>query len=89
MLANLLTLIAATAGAEPSGGEAALAVTATVIRPVQVSAPAVDSNGSVVTIRNTAGIAVLAEGAALRQSELETVTVTGGRAGAVTITIVY
>ncbi|HEU5285834.1 MAG TPA: hypothetical protein VFU20_04900 [Sphingomicrobium sp.] len=89
MPADFLTLIAATAIAQASGSEAALSVTATVVRPVQISAPAVDSQGSVVTIRNTAGIEVRAEGATVRRIGPETVTVTGDGTGSMAIIIVY
>ena len=90
MITNLLLAATAAISSSPdSGHEAALGVTATVIRPVQVSAPAIDSHGAFVTIRNAAGIVVLTEGATVRQAEPETVTVIGDRSDPIAISIVY
>lgn len=90
MLPALPMMLAATASLEPAPEDAgiSLEVTATVIRPVEISA-AVGSDGAVVTIRNTIGVEVLAVDVAADNSVPGTIILTGDGAAPMVITLVY
>ena len=91
--ATLIAMAAAAAFAQPPGQagsrEAPLAVTATVIRPVEIASPAITADGAVLTIRNTLGVEVRAAGAAIDHPQPDTVTVTADPSRAIEITIVH
>ncbi len=93
MLATLLAMTLAAASAEPleqSGSrETSLGVTATVVRPIAIDSPSILAGGVALTIRNTAGVEVLAPGATIDQPEPGMTTVTGDRTGPIEITIVH
>ncbi len=91
MLCAIFTMLAATASFEPAreAPSASLGVTATVVRPVEISPPSIDSGGAVVTIRNTLDVEVLVAGASADTSDPDTTILTGDGAGPVVITLVY
>jgi hypothetical protein len=79
--------VAAAAGAE--GGQAALGVSATVVRPVDIASPVITDESAVVVVSNSANVEILADGAVVSRADGDTVTITGGRSGAMRITIIY
>ena len=90
-LSAILTMLAATASFELPGeaASASLGVTATVIRPVEISSPSIRSDGAVVTLRNTIGVEVQATGATPDRSDPNATILTGDGAAAIAITLVY
>lgn len=87
--AILIILAAAIASEPPLEASAALGVTATVIRPVEISSPSVRSERALVTIRNVVGVEVLATGARIDTSDPGTAILTGEGAEPMDITLVY
>lgn len=69
--------------------DAVLGVSATVIRPIVVSAPAITARGSAVTVSNIANAVVRLDGEIVSRPDHDTTTITGPRAGVMTITIEY
>lgn len=78
-----------TGSAALSSSDAALGVTATVIRPIVISAPAITARGSTITISNIADAVVWADEEIVSRPGRDTTTITAPRSGAMTITIEY
>ncbi len=87
--ALLAATASVTAAAGADGGEASLGVSATVVRPVDIASPMITDEGAVVVVRNSSNVEILADGAVVTRADADTVTITGGRSGAMRITIIY
>ena len=87
----ILAMLAATMSFEPSpeAASASLGVSATVIRPVEISSPSIRSDGALVTIRNTMDVEVLVVGARADTSDPDTAVLTADGAAPMVITLVY
>src|SRR5687767_3181451 len=82
-----LTSVPAAAGA--NGAQVSLGVSATVVRPVAIALPVITAQGAVAVVSNAENVEILADGAAVTRTDADTVTITGGRSGAIAITIIY
>lgn len=93
ILAPAFTLLAAAlAGAAPAGQSRAqdqLGVTATVIRPAELTVIASPLGGPVALIHNSASIAVVTDGGSIRHLDGDTIAVSRDASGPVTITLIF
>lgn len=93
MFPAYLAVLAATAPAQPlvqaGRHDTSLGVTATVVRPIEISIPSIRAEGAVVTVSNTVDVDVSAVGATVDQADPDTAIVTGDGARSMTITIIY
>jgi len=91
MLTAILTMLAAAPAAGPTAEpvSATLGVTANVVRPVSITALSIRADGAEVSIGNSSEVEVSAIGAAVRQLDAGTISVTSDRSGPMAITIVY
>lgn len=90
---QLLALFAAPAGAGPWAGEhsrqVSLGVTATVIRPAEITSIATDNGPEVVTVTNSGEAEVAAEGGTLTRLEGDSWIVSQADTEPVVVTITY
>lgn len=92
-LIGLLALAAQTTvtGNHPSTqrSDAAFGVTATVVRPVQISMPKMTAEGPVIVLNNASAIDVRLTGARLTQPDEETIVIKGDGSPSIGLTIIY
>lgn len=81
--------LTAAAPAQEAYHQAELGVTATVVRPPEVSAPAPALDGAVAIIRNAALIDVVAEGGRVRLRDDEIAIVPSNGSSLVTVTLIF
>lgn len=86
----LLSVIAATGpGPVLDGAKASLGVTATVIRPAEISAVTSGSSATVVRIQNPTNSEVLTTAGIIRQADADLLVAIPNSAGSVYITLTY
>lgn len=66
-----------------------LSIGAIVVRPVEISTPSINAEGTFLIIRNTATIEVRATGAIVREADQDTAIVGSEGPGFVTIELIY
>lgn len=93
ILPATFTLLAAISSvgtfAEAGSSETSLSVSATVVRPVDISSPVINAEGAVVIVKNAATVEMQVVGGTVTQLDQDTSIITGDRSGSMAITIVY
>lgn len=75
--------------ADAGSQDAQLSVTATVIRPVQISTVSSNFEDRVIAIRNVAAVEVVAVGGTVNETEQDRTIVTSDGSSQLTLTLIY
>lgn len=85
------TLLAAMTPAAALGPmvSAPLSVSATVVRPVDVSSPLTTDEGTAVVVRNSSTVEMRADGGVISNLDQDTTIISASRPGLMVITVIY